>query len=218
MENDNSDFSNEIWEVGDKLTAIMDRIKDKLKKKDNFRIRKCLKALAKAQGQLLKAFFTFDPSYKIPPEAGETWEHFLAKNYLIKGLPPQHIFAEFGLGGCVFDVLAKIGEEYAIMEAETNPGKCVEKARKIKTTIADFVSKKLETSELDSSLVLSEIREQLEGRKPLRLIFVVTRKPNTSTLKDIKKEADALIHPEVYYVNKIPPFKKSSNLLEKIQI
>jgi len=213
-----SDFSNRIWNVGDKLTIIMDQMKEELKRNDDLRMAKCVRALAKAQGQLLKAFFTFDPSYKILPEAGETWEHFLAKNYLIKELPSEHIFPDYGLGGCIFDVLAKFGDEYTIIEAETIPIKCVEKARKIKTILADLASGKLQTLEPSSNQVLSDIKKHLQHGKPLRLIFVVTREPLGSTLKDIKKEQDDLVHPEVYYVSRIPPFKRSSNLLEKIQI
>ena len=211
-----SDFSNEIWEVGSKLTMIMDRMKEELKRNGNLRLKKCLRALAKAQGQLLKAVSTFNNSYKVPLEAGETWEHFLAKNYLVTEIPLQHIFPEIGFGGCRFDVLAKIGEEYIIIEAETDSGKCAEKVRKIKTAITILMSEKLETLDQDTNRILAGIREQLKGKKPLRLIFILTSKPMTSTLKSIKKEQDALVQLEVYHVNRIPPFKKSSNLLDTI--
>lgn len=114
----------------------MDQIKEELKHNDNSeesaRTKRALRSLVSSQGQLLKAFFSLDPSYKIPPLAGETWEHFLAKNCLMRELRPENIFAERGVGGCVFDVLAKIGEEYVIVEAETKPSKCVEKAKKLK--------------------------------------------------------------------------------------
>jgi len=167
-----SDFSSEIWKVGLKLTTIMDRMKEELNQKDNLRMRKCLKALAKAQGQLLKAFSSFDSSFKISPDAVESWEHFLAKNYLLRKIPSQRISPEFGLGGCIFDVVAKLGK----------------------------------------------VREQLKKGKPIRLIFMVTRKPTTSTLKSIKHEENVLIRPEVYYVNRFPPFEMSSNLLENIRV
>jgi hypothetical protein len=214
--NDMSDFSNELWKVFDKLTAIMDRMKEELKRNDDLAMKKCLRALVSSQGQLLKAICAFDPSYKIPLEAGETWEHFLAENYLVKEIPSEHIFPKFGLGECIVDVVAKIGGESVIIEAETVSGKSVEKARKIKTILTDLVSEKLKI--LEPSLTFSEIKEHLKSGKPLRLIFVTTRKPSTLTLQDIKKEENSLINLEVYYVNRIPPFEISSNLLEKIQI
>lgn len=167
---------------------------------------------------MLKAICALDPSYKIPLDARETWEHFLAKNSLVKELPSEHIFPEFGLGECVFDVLARMGGEHVIIEAETDSSKCVEKARKTKTTLANLVSEKLESLEPSSSLIFSEIKKQLKGGKAMRLIFVTTRRPITLTLQDIKKEEDAFIHLEVYYINRIPPFEISSNLLERIQL
>jgi len=213
-----SDFSSEIWKVGLKLTTIMDRMKEELNQKDNLRMRKCLKALAKAQGQLLKAFSSFDSSFKISPDAVESWEHFLAKNYLLRKIPSQRISPEFGLGGCIFDVVAKLGKEYVIMEAETAPVSCVEKTKKIKPVIASLASEMPETFDTKSRIILSQIRKQLKKGKPIRLIFVVTRKPTTSTLKSIKHEENVLIRPEVYYVNRFPPFEMSSNLLENIRV
>jgi hypothetical protein len=213
---EDNDFSSEIFEVGDRLTGIMDRMREKLGQKGNYRMKKCFRALVKAQGELLKAFSSFDDTYKIAPEAGETWEHFLAKNFLIKEIPREHIFPEFGFRGCVFDVVAKIGGEYVIIEAETVPAKCVEKARKIKAVIASLMSEMPETSDADSVRLLSQIRGQLKNGKPIRLIFVVSARPYTSTLKDIKNEGNTLVHPEVYHIKRIPPFGKSSNLLEHI--
>lgn len=214
---DKSDFSNEIWEVGDKLTAIMDQMKEELAQKDDSTLRTSLIALAKAQGQLLKALSTFDDSFKVPLEAHETWQHFLAKNCLVTSVPRQNIFPEFNLGGCIVDVLIKINDDYVVIEAETNPTKCVEKVRKIKKALRTLHSERFENLDTTQSQVLTGIRNQLEIKRSLRSVFVLTRNPMTWTLESIKEEEDVPIRLEVYYVDTRPPFKVSADLLNGIQ-
>jgi len=216
LSNDEHDFPRGISAILKRLTTLMDQMKEELKHNDSSEMKRALRALVSSQGQMLKAFFSLDTSYRVPQTAGETWEHFLAKNCLIKGLSSENIFPEVGIGGCVFDVVAKIGGEYVIIETETKTSKCIEKTTRIKKTIGEFLSEKVGILEQNIDSIFSEIKKQLEDGKPVRLIFVVTRKPNTSTLREIKKVGDAFLHPEVYYVSRIPPFQESSNLLEEI--
>jgi hypothetical protein len=212
-----NEIRDEISKVLGRLTSTLDRVKEELEHSDDLTIRNCVKALASAQGQLFKAYFSLDPSYKIPLQTGETWGHFLAKNALVERLSPEDISAEVRIGDCVFDVVGRIGEEYVIIESETKSSRCIGKIEKIKTEIGNLVSGKIELFEEGSNPIFSKIKKQLMIGKPIRLVFAVTgkRKPNLATLNNIKKAESPLIRPEVYYVDRLPPFEISSDLLQE---
>lgn len=216
MNKKGNDFRDEIFKTCEKLTFTMDRMRKELKHNEDLQIARAVKALASAQGQLLKAYFSLDPSNQIPLAAGETFAHFLSKNILVKKLSLRDISDEVGIGDSVVDVVGRIGNEFIIIEAETIPTKCIEKIEKLKNAITDIVSGKITILEESSDSIFQKIKNQLATGKPIRLIFGVTRMPYQSTLKDIKKSEDSLIHPEVYYINKLPPFEISSNLLQDI--
>jgi hypothetical protein len=205
----------EIFKIVERLTSTMDQMKQELMFNGNSLIKYAVRALASAQGQLLKAYFSLDPSNRIPPAAGETFQHFLAKNSLAQKLLLNDVCYEVGIGDCVVDVVGRIGDEYVILEAETIPTNCVQKVEKIKNELVKVLSGKISILNENENSILKGIKRQIITGKPIRLIFAVTRMPNKSTLNNIKKAENYLIHPEVYYVNKQPPFKISSNLLHE---
>lgn len=215
-ESGNESFREEIFKICERLTSTMDRMRQKLEGNDNLQIARAVKALASAQGQLLKAYFSLDPTNKISLVAGETFQHFLAKNILAKELLLEDISIEVGIGDCIVDVIGRVGEEYVILEAETIPTKCIQKTEKIKNAIADVLSGKISILEESRDSIFQKIKEQLKIGKPVKLIFAVTKMPNQSTLNEIKKAEDHLIRPEVYYVSRLPPFEISHNLLQEI--
>jgi hypothetical protein len=221
-------FKNEIWEVGTRLTSIMDRMRKALKNNDNLIMKRALRSLVSAQGRLLQAYFSLDSSYKVPPDARESWDHFLAKNQIVNQLnpsiDPSDISSELGIGSVRFDVIVKIDGEYVVVEAETCAPDCVKKMEKIKETVNLFNSGELDRSievldDEDTKKVLLGIKRQLQAKKPWRVIFAVTSEPNPSTLENIKKAGDFLACPEVYYVNPVPKegsFEVSPNLLQNV--
>jgi len=68
-----------------------------------------------------------------------------------------------------FDVIVQIDGEYAIIEAETTPTKCIGKMERIKKTIDDLVSGRIEVFEENNVAVFFEIKKQLQKGKPLRI-------------------------------------------------
>ena len=206
----------EIFKIVERLTSTMDQMKQKLMVNDNSLIKYAVRALASAQDQLLKAYFSLDPSNRIPLAVGETFQHFLAKNSLVQKLLLDDVYYEVGIGDCIVDVVGRIGNEYVILEAETIPIKCIQKVEKIKNELVKVLSGKISILNENENSILQRIKRQLITGKPIRLIFAVTRMPNKSTLSNIKKAENYLIRPEVYYVNKLQPFKISSNLLHEI--
>jgi len=206
----------EIFKIVERLTSTMDQMKQKLMVNDNSLIKYAVRALASAQDQLLKAYFSLDPSNRIPLAVGETFQHFLAKNSLVQKLLLDDVYYEVGIGDCIVDVVGRIGNEYVILEAETIPIKCIQKVEKIKNELVKVLSGKISILNENENSILQGIKRQLITGKPIRLIFAVTRMPNKSTLNNIKKAENYLIRPEVYYVNKLQPFKISSNLLHEI--
>lgn len=195
----------------------MDRMKQKLKGNDDLETRLALKALASAQSQLLKAYLSLDSSNKVPLVVGETCEHYIAKNNLVKKLSVDDVCCEVPIGGrSIVDVLGRIGKEYVVIEAETIPTKCIKKVEKIKNAIVDILSGKTTVLEEDSDPIFPKIKKQIEMGKPIRLIFAVTGMPYKSTLEEIRKAEGSVIQSEVYYVNSSPPFKTSANLLKRI--
>lgn len=195
----------------------MDRMKQELKGNDDLETKLALKALASAQDQLIKAYFSLGSSNKVPLVVPERSEHYIAKNTLVTKLSVEDIYSEVPIGGgSIVDVLGRIGKEYVIIEAETIPTKCIKKAEKIKNAIADILSGKTTPIEEDSDPIFPKIKKQIEMGKPMRLIFAVTGMPNKSTLNEIRKAEGSVIQPEVYYVDSNPPFKISVNLLKRI--
>lgn len=201
----------------------MDRMKKEQKNNDSLEMKRALRALASSQGRLLQAYFSLHSSYKVPPDTVESWDHFLAKNQMVNELDSSidssDISSELGIGNVRFDVLAKIGGEYVIVEAETYPPECIKKMERIKKVVNDLVSGELGRSIDSSAKEFLRIKRQLEMGKPLRVIFAVTRNPIKSTLENIKKAEDARVHPEVYYVNPLPEegsFEVSIDLLQSI--
>ena len=200
-------FRDEMWKVLNNLTSIMDRMREELKRDDDPAIQRASKSfwcLEVSQQNLLKACSWLDPSNLVPPDAKESWEHFLAKNKMVNGLKPQNIFTECSYGEMRFDVIVQIDGEYAIIEAETTPTKCIGKMERIKKTIDDLVSGRIEVFEENNVAVFFEIKKQLQKGKPLRIIFAVTKRPVESTLKKIMTTENFRVHPEVYYVNPKP--------------
>jgi hypothetical protein len=211
-----NNFRDEIFKTGERLTSTMDRMKENLKHNDDLRIKLALKASASAQSQLLKAYFSLDPSNEVPLVVGESFEHFIAKNNLVKKLSVEDVSDEVPLGGgCVVDVVGRIGKEYVIIETETIPTKCIEKTGKIKNAIVSILSGETMILEEGNDPIFPKIKKQIEARRPMRLIFAVTRKPYLSTLDEIRKAGNSTIRPEVYHVNRLPPFKISPNLLKR---
>jgi hypothetical protein len=208
------DIREDISRTGKSLTSIMDRMRAKLDRDDDPQTWLALKALASAQGQLLKANLSLDPSNKIPLVVGEKLEHFIAKNNVVKELSVEDILDEVPIGDSRVDVIGRISREYIIIEAETIATKCIGKVEKIKSAIANILSGKTVIPEGRGGQILSKIKRQVTTGKPIRLIFAVSRRPYKSTLRDIKKTEDSMIKPEVYYVNREPPFEISSNLLQ----
>ena len=147
-------FRDEIFKTCEKLTFTMDRMRKELKHSEDLQIARAVRALASAQGQLLKAYFSLDLSNQIPLAAGETFAHFLSKNILVKKLSLRDISDEVGIGDSVVDVVGRIGNEFIIIEAETIPTKCIEKIEKLKNAITDIVSGKITILE-ESSILLS---------------------------------------------------------------
>jgi hypothetical protein len=119
-----NNLQEQIFRIGDELTIIMDQLKEKnnheidertKKEKDNV-----IKALASAQGQILKAYFSYESSFKVPQETGESLAHYVAKNKILETISlPQDIIPQVSVGGCRFDVLVRDKEDYVIVEAET---------------------------------------------------------------------------------------------------
>jgi len=219
LTDDEDDLEIEISRIIVRLSSTMARMEERLKRNDDSRIRNAVKALASAQGQLLKALFQLDSRFHIPLVTGETWNHYYAKNWLVKKLSLEDISAEVRIGDCIFDAVGRIGEEYVIIEAETKPTKCMAKVEKITKAIDDFVSGKIEILEESNDSIFLKIKKQLAMGKPMRLVFAVTgkRKPNQSTLRDIRKAEGSLIRPEVYYINSASAsLEISPNLLQEI--
>lgn len=201
----------------------MDQMKKALKNNDSLEMKRALRALASSQGRLLQAYFSLDSSYKVPSDTVESWDHFLAKNQMINELNPSinpsDISSELGIGNVRFDVIAKIDGEYVIVEAETDPPKCIKKIERVKRTVNNLVSGEFDLSIDNSAKEFLEIKRQLQTGKPLRVIFAVTRNPINATLENIKKAEDSRIRPEVYYVNPRPKegyWEVSPNLIQDI--
>lgn len=212
------EFSNKAYETLDKLivdlTSLMEQLKEELRYNDNETIKKALPSIWSSQSQLIKARSWLSKSYKIPPDAVESWQHFRAKNKIANKLrlSSKNIFYECSFGKMRFDIIAKTCGEYVIIEAETVPPKCIEKMERIGETISNLASNEKFPLEADSVPVFSEIRKQLQKNKPMRIIFVVTKKPAKLTLESIKKTETPFVRPELYHVDTslrkgVHPFK-----------
>jgi hypothetical protein len=191
-------FRNEIGKALDELAHIVDQMEKELKQNVDLRTEGALRSVASSHDQLAKAFCFLDPSYKVPPDAKESWEHFFAKNKVLDRMKPEEFFSERGYGGMQFDVIAKIKGEYVIIEVETKPTNCIKKIERIKKAIGILVAEEIETFGEDNVL-FSEIRKQLQDGKALRIIFAVTKRPIETTVKNITRAGNSVVHPEVYY-------------------
>jgi hypothetical protein len=223
-------FRKEIYNVGYRLTLIMDRMKKTLENNPTAIDESTLKCLRSAQDRLLQAYRSFYSSYKAPPDLVESWDHYLAKNEMINRLnpsiDPSDVFPEIQFGGARFDAVIKNDRETVIVETETDPSKCVKDMVKIKRAVNLLNSGELDYSiealdDADTKKLFAEIKRQVQARKPLRVTFAVTRDPKRSTLENIMNEANSLVSPEVHYVNPKPndkgSFEISRDLLQNIR-
>ncbi|MCP8320702.1 MAG: hypothetical protein H3Z52_07155 [archaeon] len=198
MEQQEPEFLGKIEKVLYDLTDLIDQIESE--KGHDPKKRKCVRLLSKAQNELLKAYFVY--SFEKAPDRVETFEHSFAINQTMSELGTTDKKYGFDFGGYKPDVVAKIDNEWVIVEAETNATNCVNKIDKVRKVleIVDSLGSGSYYNKEDLKL-LEEIKGQLNSGKYLRLIFVVTEKPATWTLEDIRKKTYDRIYPEVYHFN-----------------
>lgn len=207
MSEDIESFSKRVSRLGYELAGVMDRMKKQLKLQHNEVTEKALRSMVRAQGEILKAYFWLDArerSYTVPPDAQESWEHFVAKNEMICRLEPQSVVAECSYGEMRFDAIAKVKEEYVVVEAETKSRACIKKFERIRRTINALVSGGEDALDKDCTPVLAEIQKLLRDGKPLRVVFALTKSPNEIIVKTLLQAGNSQLIPELYYVNPIP--------------
>lgn len=169
---------------------LYDTLKQEAKTTNDSKTKRILKEVVSAQGNLLKAWYHLSEyKFDVPPEAHESPEHFVAKNVIVKKLEAQFPKLEFihpfsGLSGCRPDVLIKTNEEYIILEAETAPTKCAEKIKNFKLSFDELKN----VTEQEENPTLLTLKIQLDNNQVIKILFALTRKPNSLTLENIKNE------------------------------
>ena len=127
-------LSKEIWKAVSTVTDLYELLKETKNNAPNSESEKRFREVESAQLHLFKAWYTLKPEYVVPAERSESFDHFIAKNEIVKDLkklvPTLEIIHQFkGFSGCRPDVLVKTNEEYIILEAETDSGECMRKPK-----------------------------------------------------------------------------------------
>lgn len=79
-------LSDGTWNVISSVTELYETFQKEAETTADPKIKNCFKEVGAAQLRLFKVWFSLKPEYRVPMEKGESFDHFIAKNEMVKSL------------------------------------------------------------------------------------------------------------------------------------